>query len=177
MSDWSRQSWRYLLCATEVLFSVTWWQKISAQVMVRRQITRSICRIDPVVGNGLHMSRSRLASALQNKQNDLCAKRRLRSTRASAQSDQSSQCAQWLAEDPMFLHTDSEDWSDWADVQADLCLRWAQRSFCWFGRTAGAPYKSEPCSKKVLNSVSSQCARSKWSLARKTEVDPKIFKW
>ena len=26
----------------------------------------------------------------------------------------------------------SEDWSDWADAQADLSLRWAQRSFCWF---------------------------------------------
>ena len=23
-------------------------------------------------------------------------------------------------------------WSDWADVQADLSLRWAHRSFCWF---------------------------------------------
>ena len=23
-------------------------------------------------------------------------------------------------------------WSDWADAQADLSLRWAQRSFCWF---------------------------------------------
>ena len=26
----------------------------------------------------------------------------------------------------------SEDWSDWADAQADLSLRWAHRSFCWF---------------------------------------------
>ena len=54
-------------------------------------------------------------------------------------------------------------WSDWADVQADLSLRWEQRPFCW------------PCSKKVLNSVSSQCARGKSSVARKTEVDPKIL--
>ena len=23
-------------------------------------------------------------------------------------------------------------WSDWVDVQADLSLRWAQKSFCWF---------------------------------------------
>ena len=23
-------------------------------------------------------------------------------------------------------------WSDWADAQADLSLRWAYRSFCWF---------------------------------------------
>ena len=26
----------------------------------------------------------------------------------------------------------SEDWSDWADAQADLSLRWAQTSFRWF---------------------------------------------
>ena len=32
---------------------------------------------------------------------------------------QSSLCAQWVAKDPSFLHTDSEDWSDWADAQAD----------------------------------------------------------
>ena len=63
---------------------------------------------------------------------------------ASAQSDQSSLCAQWVAkdpsflhadshvhlavyfvQDPSFLHADSEDWSGWADAQADLSLRWA----------------------------------------------------
>ena len=26
---------------------------------------------------------------------------------------ESSQCAQWVAKDPSFLHADSEDWSDW----------------------------------------------------------------
>ena len=29
---------------------------------------------------------------------------------ASAQSDQSSLCTQWVANDPSFLHADSEDW-------------------------------------------------------------------
>ena len=29
---------------------------------------------------------------------------------------------------PMFLDTDNEDWSDWADAQADLSLRRAHRS-------------------------------------------------
>ena len=28
----------------------------------------------------------------------------------------------------------SEDWSDWADAQADLSLRWAKTSFCWFSK-------------------------------------------
>ena len=41
-------------------------------------------------------------------------------------------CAQWVAKDPSFLHADSEDWSDWADVQADLSLRWAQSLFVGF---------------------------------------------
>ena len=41
----------------------------------------------------------------------------------------------------------------------------------------GSSYKSEPCSKKVLNAVSLQCSRGKSSVARKTEVGPKLFKW
>ena len=45
-------------------------------------------------------------------------------------------CAQWVAKDPRFLHADNEDWSDWVDAQADLCLRWAYRSFCWFCHSA-----------------------------------------
>ena len=39
----------------------------------------------------------------------LCAQRRLRSAWASAQSDQSSLCAQWVAKDPSFLHADNKD--------------------------------------------------------------------
>ena len=39
----------------------------------------------------------------------LCAQRRLRSAWASAQSDQSSLCAQSVAKDPSFLHADNED--------------------------------------------------------------------
>ena len=29
-------------------------------------------------------------------------------------------CTQWVAKNPSFLHADSEDWSNWADAQADL---------------------------------------------------------
>ena len=39
----------------------------------------------------------------------LCAQGRLRSAWVSAQSDQSSLCAQWVAKDPGFLNADSED--------------------------------------------------------------------
>ena len=39
----------------------------------------------------------------------VCAQPRLRSAWASAQSDQSSLCAQWVPKDPSFLHADSED--------------------------------------------------------------------
>ena len=48
------------------------------------------------------------AASCQNQLNDMCAQRRLRSALASAQSDQSSLCAQWVAKDPNFLHADSE---------------------------------------------------------------------
>ena len=44
---------------------------------------------------------------------------------------ESSLCAQWVTKDPSFLHADSEDWSDWADAQADLSLHWAHMPFCW----------------------------------------------
>ena len=37
-----------------------------------------------------------------------------------------------IAKDPRFLHADSEDWSDWADAQADLSLRWAHTHFVGF---------------------------------------------
>ena len=45
---------------------------------------------------------------------------------------ESSLCAQSVAKDPSFLHADSEDWSDWADAQADLSLRWAHTHFVGF---------------------------------------------
>ena len=45
---------------------------------------------------------------------------------------ESSLCAHWVAKDPRFLHADSENWSDWADAQADLSLRWAHIHFVGF---------------------------------------------
>ena len=48
------------------------------------------------------------AASWWNQQND-CAPSEDRSARASAQSDQSLLCAQWVAKDPSFLHADSED--------------------------------------------------------------------
>ena len=45
---------------------------------------------------------------------------------------ESSFCAQWVAKDPSFLHVDSEDWSDWADAQADPSLRWEHSHFVDF---------------------------------------------
>ena len=41
-------------------------------------------------------------------------------------------CTQWVAKDPMFLHADSEDWSDWVEAQADLSLCWAHTHFVGF---------------------------------------------
>ena len=55
----------------------------------------------------------------------LCAQRRLRSVWSEC-----LLCAQWVAKDSKFLH--ARIWSDWADAQADLSLRWAHMPFCWF---------------------------------------------
>ena len=58
----------------------------------------------------------------------VCAQRRLRSAWASAQSDQSSLCAQWVAKDPSFLHADSED-SDQTGRMLRLIWVFAGRRF------------------------------------------------
>ena len=36
----------------------------------------------------------------------------------------------------MVLHADSEDWLDWANAKADLCLRSVHKSFHWFCHAA-----------------------------------------
>ena len=115
--------------------------EISAQVMVRRQITWFICRICQVVGMCLPMGSTlvmRPTYELQHyKQNDMCAQRR---------SDQPghppslirvfavrtvgrwgpnvSSCGQRRL------------WSDWADVQAELSLRWVGAEVIFVGLAA-----------------------------------------
>ena len=49
---------------------------------------------------------------------------------ASAQSDQSSLSAVWVAKDANFFHADNDDWPDSVVTQAGLSLRWAHKSFC-----------------------------------------------
>ena len=74
------------------------------------------------------------AASRENQQNDLNPQGRLRSAWAYAQSDQFS-LSSWRNIGSLSTHwAHSEDWSDWADAQADLSLRWAHRSFCWFSR-------------------------------------------
>ena len=53
---------------------------------------------------------------------------------------ESSLCAQWVAKDPSYLHAHIEDWSDWADAQAVLSLRWAHMPFCWVLSGGGSYY-------------------------------------
>ena len=56
---------------------------------------------------------------------------------------ESSLCAQWVAKDQSILHADSEDWSDWADAQADLSLRWTHSHFVGFVMSwLISPYKT-----------------------------------
>ena len=57
----------------------------------------------------LYWMKIQKSHSTQNRQNDVCAQQRLRSARASAQSDQSSLCAQWVAKDLRFHHADGED--------------------------------------------------------------------
>ena len=49
---------------------------------------------------------------------------------------ESSLGAFWIANDAKFLHADNEDWSDCADVQADLSLHWAHMSEATYSHVA-----------------------------------------
>ena len=63
----------------------------------------------PILRFTAHIWSTIWAASWQNQQNGMCAQRRLRSVWASAQSHQSSLCAQWVAKDPSCLHADSKD--------------------------------------------------------------------
>ena len=70
----------------------------------------------------------------QNQQNECAPSEdwRRRSALASAQSDQSSLCTQWLAKDPSFLHVDSKDSDQTGRMPRLICLRWAHTHFVGF---------------------------------------------
>ena len=136
-------------------------------------------RIGPVVGIGLPVGYTLVVSPTYKPQHKMnCA--------PSEDSDQPvwseySQCVQWVVEDPMFLHVDSEG-SDQTVRMSRLIWVFAGRRGHFVGlveRRLIYIYweKNEPCSKKVLNSVSMQCARGKSSVARKSEVGTNFFKW
>ena len=73
------------------------------------------------------------ATSWQNQQNDFCAQRRLRSAWASAQYGQSLRLRSVGSLGSNFASGGQRWlWLDLADAQADLSLRWAHRSFCWF---------------------------------------------
>ena len=59
------------------------------------------------------------AASWQNQQNGMCT-----------QSD--LLCALWVAKDHTVLHANSKDWSDWADAQVDLSLRWRTYHYVCF---------------------------------------------
>ena len=121
------------------------------------------------------------AASWQNKQNGMCAQRKLRSAWASAQSDQSLRCVLSGPKGPKLsscgqrrLWSDCADaqadlrlWSDWADAQADLSLRWAHMPFCWFCHEAAHMILSGRCK---YSSVMIFCwfRQNEWSRINKT---------
>ena len=124
--------------------------EISAQVMVRRQITWPICRICPLVGIGLPVGSTLVMNPtyeLQHyKQNNMCAQRR---------SDQPGHPPSLIR---VFAVRTVGSWGPNVSscgqrrlISLGGCPGWAESSlggrrghFSWFG----GPYKSEPCSKK-----------------------------
>ena len=66
----------------------------------------------------------------------VCAQQKLRSAWASAQSDQSLQCTEWVAKDPRFLHGDSEDSDRTGRMPGWFESLLGAQSFCWFCHVA-----------------------------------------
>ena len=96
----------FTLCEGSFVFCVVA-AEISAQVMVRRQIKKSICRIGPVVGIGLLVGSTLVVSPTYEPQH---YKTNKMTCAPSEDSDQPGHPqSQRVAEDPMFLHADSED--------------------------------------------------------------------
>ena len=71
-----------------------------------------------------------LSASWPNQQNGMCAQQILRSIWASAQSDQSVFAVHMRKAEVAIIRAHSEPYDETG--QADLSLRWAQRSFCWF---------------------------------------------
>ena len=89
----------------------------------------------------MFLSNANWAASWQNHQNGMRAQRRLRSALASAQSESSlsawrklgSLANHWAhSKDSDQPGHPSEDWSEWADTQANLSLRWAHSHFVGF---------------------------------------------
>ena len=96
--------------------SEDWWDWVGAQADLGvRWAPRSFCWLCRAVALhyekpiDLEMLKKHMSHHMTKLTKSLCAQRRLRSAWASAQSDQSSLCVQWLAKDPSFLPADSED--------------------------------------------------------------------
>ena len=65
---------------------------------------------------------------------------------------ESSLCTQWVAKGLKFSSCSQRIlWSDWADAQADLSLRWARMPFCWFCHDAAHSEQEEDSGKDLLS--------------------------
>ena len=104
----------------------------------------------------------------------MCTQRRLGSAWASAQSYQSLLSA-WRKLGSLATHwAHSEDWSDWADAQADLSLHWAYMPFCWFCHEAAHFCDVE--AKTMGTILFSNKKKKKTSLSSVTQLWQKLWK-
>ena len=87
------------------------------------------------MGEKMCQTRFELLHDKTNNQTDLCDQWRIRSDHIRPVWSEPSlwaqwvQCSYWLN---FSLCGQRIPWSDWADAQAYLSLRWDHRSFCWF---------------------------------------------
>ena len=78
----------------------------------------------------------------------------------------------WVLSYP--LNTQRRLWSDWADAQANLSLRWAQKSFCWFCHEAAQNASSSSLHMQHIY-ISSHCHANNIVLRRDIYIQFKLM--
>ena len=87
----------------------TWWDQNTVKYFIGKIAFTACCTVANSMSNA-YQNLKKMSHDMTKPTKWVCAQRRLRSAWASAQSNQSLLCAQWIAKDPRFLHADSEDW-------------------------------------------------------------------
>ena len=143
---WKRKLIFYITCRELIYFHIlSWWRIFVAQYTYISKVTKLYFKHENVVYEKhiLHLSRNKTKPT---KWPVRPARTRIRLGIRTVWSEPSLSAWRTL----VFLaihceHSERRLWSDWADAQDDLSLRWAHRLVCWFCHAAAHLYAPYVC--------------------------------